>query len=191
MVSSYFFLAANVLQSAINHAFRRNILRAPLSNDHGQDYPVVQYGDDTIVILPTQAGQPNIMKDILEQYDAFVGLCINYGKPTMIPINVSDRTVQALAASTRYVVGKMPFTYLGLPLGTTKPSVQHLMPMFCRIERKVTANVTLMSYTGRVTCINSLLTSINTFILCALLNLIPRSWNTMKKLGDIISGTRR
>jgi hypothetical protein len=162
-----FVLAANVLQSATNHAFRRNILRAPLSNDHGQDYPVVQYGDDTIVNLPAQADQLNIMKDILEQYAASVGLCINYSKSTMIPINVSDGTIQALADSIGYVVWKMPFTYLGLPLGITKPSVQDLMPMFYRTERKVTANFTLMSYTGRVTYINSLLTSIATLTMCS------------------------
>jgi hypothetical protein len=65
----------------------------------------------------------------------------------VISINVNDGTVQALASSIGCVVGKIPFTYLGLPLGTTKPSVQDLMPMVCRIERKVSANFTLMSAT--------------------------------------------
>jgi hypothetical protein len=62
----------------------------------------------------------------------------------------------------------MPFTYLGLPLGTTKPTIQDLMPLVDQIERKVSASFMLMSYSGKVTLINSLLTSILTFSMCSL-----------------------
>jgi hypothetical protein len=34
----------------------------------------------------------------------------------------------------------IPFTYLGLPLGITKPTMHDLMPLVDRIERKMTAN---------------------------------------------------
>jgi hypothetical protein len=61
----------------------------------------------------------------------------------------------------------MPFTYLGLPLGTTKPIVQDLMPLVDRIERRVSATFMLMSYSGKVLLINSLLTSIATFTMCS------------------------
>ena len=66
------------------------------------------------------------------------------------------------------VIGSMPFTYLGLPLGTTKPTVYDLMPLVDRIERAISANFMMMSYSGRVTMINTLLTSIATFLMCAL-----------------------
>ena len=62
----------------------------------------------------------------------------------------------------------MPFTYLGLPLGTTKPSVLDLMPLVDRIERKMTANFMMLTYSGRVTVINSLLSSIAMFTMCSL-----------------------
>ena len=37
--------------------------------------------------------------------------------------------------------GSMPFTHLGLPLGTKKATVLELMPLVNRIERKLTANL--------------------------------------------------
>ena len=89
----------------------------------------------------------------------------------------------------------MPFTYLGLPLGTTKPTVQDLMPLVDRIERKMTANFMMMSYSGRVSVINSPLTSVATFSMCALklpskvldhINKIRRHclWNKKTEDGD-------
>jgi hypothetical protein len=39
----------------------------------------------------------------------------------MIPINVLHEDMVILAEEFGCQIGSMPFTYLGLPLGTTKP----------------------------------------------------------------------
>ena len=132
------------------------------------DFPVVQYADDTIVIMPACPEQITVMKDILDTYAQSTGLHINYHKSVMIPINLSEEAAQSTAALSGCDIGKMPFTYLGLPLGTTRPTVQDLMPLVDRIERSLTANFMMMSYSGRTSVINSLLTSIATFSMCAL-----------------------
>jgi hypothetical protein len=54
----------------------------------------------------------------------------------------------------------MPFTYLGLPMGTTKPTVTDLMPLVDRIERKVTTSTLLLSYAGKLAYVNAILSSI-------------------------------
>jgi hypothetical protein len=46
-----FVLAADLLQSAINKACHDGTLRAPFSPDYGMDFPVIQYADDTLVIM--------------------------------------------------------------------------------------------------------------------------------------------
>jgi hypothetical protein len=46
-----FVLAADLLQSAINKAFLDGTLRAPFPPDYGMDFPVIQYADDTLVIM--------------------------------------------------------------------------------------------------------------------------------------------
>jgi hypothetical protein len=75
----------------------------------------------------------------------------------------------------------MPFTYRGLPLGTTKPSVQDLMPLVDRIEIRLAATFMLMSYSGKVSLINSLLTSIATFTMCSI-QLHPKILEHIEKI---------
>ena len=163
-----FVLAADLLQTAINKAFRDNILTAPIPPSNGMDYPVVQYADDTILVMPACVHQLLAMKEILNKYVASTGLHINFHKSSMIPLNLSDASAQNLAAAFQCSIGQMPFTYLGLPMGTTKPTVLDLMPLVDRIERKLSANFMMMAYSGRVTLINSLLTSIAMFTMCSI-----------------------
>jgi hypothetical protein len=66
--SLIFVLAADLLQSAINKAFRQGLLKAPFSPDFGADIPIIQYADDTLIIMPADTEQIRIMKEILEQY---------------------------------------------------------------------------------------------------------------------------
>jgi hypothetical protein len=62
----------------------------------------------------------------------------------------------------------MSFTCLGLPLGSTKPTVMELMPFVDRIERSMSATFMVMTYNGKVRAINSLLSSIDIFVMCSL-----------------------
>jgi retron-type reverse transcriptase len=144
-----FVLAANLLQSVINKAFREGLLKAPFTPDYGMDYPIVQYANDTLIIMPAEQDQVIVMKEILERYANSTGLKINFHKSSMIPINLSDINAQRIAALIGCNIASMPFTYLGLPLGTTKPSIQDLMPLVDRIERRVSATFMLMSYSGK------------------------------------------
>jgi hypothetical protein len=92
----------------------------------------------------------------------------NFHKSSVVPINISATIASDIADSLGCKIAFMPFIYLGLPLGSTKPSVQVLMPLVDRIERRVSATFMLMSYSGKVSLINSLLTSIATFTMCSI-----------------------
>jgi hypothetical protein len=144
------------------------------------DFPVVQYAYDTLVIFPADIEQVLVMKNILEKYATSTGLKINFHKSSMIPINLGEDSAAAIADLLGCKCASMPFTHLGLPLGTTKPTVQDLIPLV-RIERRVSATFMLMSYSGRVTLINSLLTSIATFTMCSL-QLHPRILEHIEKI---------
>jgi hypothetical protein len=132
------------------------------------DYPIVQYADDTLIIMPACPLQVAAMKNILESYALSTGLKINFHKSSLIPINFNNNSAQDMAGLLGCNVASMPFTYLGLPLGTTKPTVYDLMPLVDRIERRVSATFMMMSYSGRVTLVNSLISSIATFAMCSI-----------------------
>jgi hypothetical protein len=59
-----FVLAADLLQAAINDAFRRGLIHKPIPTSD-QDYPVIQYANDTIVFLPADTVQAENMKQLL------------------------------------------------------------------------------------------------------------------------------
>lgn len=71
-----------------------------------------------------------------------------------------------MAAAIGCQVGEMPFTYLGLPLGTTRPTIQEYLPLMNRIERMMMGINRLLSYTGRLIMVNSVLSALPTFYLC-------------------------
>ena len=60
-----FVLAADLLQSIINKAKERGILNLPLDLQHSTDYPIVQYVDDTLIIMEASARQLITLKGLL------------------------------------------------------------------------------------------------------------------------------
>lgn len=89
----------------------------------------------------------------------------------------------------------MPFTDLGLPLETTRPIVQDLLPLVCRAERKITATMNLPSYASKLSLLNSLITSLAIYAMCTIkihpqilaqLDKIRRFclWNKKTESGD-------
>jgi hypothetical protein len=50
-----FVLAADFLQSIVNKAWHMSILKHPICEDFGSNFPIVQYADDTLLILLASA----------------------------------------------------------------------------------------------------------------------------------------
>ena len=129
---------------------------------------MIQYADDTIIILPACPNQARTIKDILSDYAASIGLKINFHKSTSIPINCAADCYNDIASIFSCKVGSMPFTYLGLPHRITKPTVQDLMPLVCTMERRMPSTLALMSYGAKLSLLNTMITSLTIFALCTL-----------------------
>lgn len=85
-----------------------------------------------------------------------------------MPINLSDAKTVHLAHTFGCAVGSMPFTYLGLPLGTTKPTLQDFSPMLTIIENRLFVVSKFLSYHGRLILVNSVMNALPTFYMCTL-----------------------
>jgi hypothetical protein len=163
-----FVSTAEILQYAINDAWQRGIISLPIDNDFGQKFPIIQYADDTLLIMPACINQLANLKDILNQFSDATGLKVNYNKTYLVPINISKEEAQTLAASFGCKVESLPFTYLGLPLGTTKPSVDDLMPLVSRLDKRLSGISSMLSYTGRLTLLNTTLNAIPMYAMCTI-----------------------
>jgi hypothetical protein len=147
----------------INNQFRLGNLNAPIPIPN-HDFPVIQYADDTIVVMEACPTQVTILKNMINLFAEATGLTVNFQKSNMIPINCSDEVAVNLAGILECQIATMPFTYLGLPLGTTKPTVQDLSPLLDSIERRLNACSRFLSYAGRLTYVDSVLSALQPFI---------------------------
>jgi hypothetical protein len=86
----------------------------------------------------------------------------------MYSINVPQDKMIRLAGTFGCDIGSTPFTYLSLPMGTTKPRMEDLTPMMDRVECMLSACSTWLSYTSRLQMINSAITPITTHAICTL-----------------------
>lgn len=126
------------------------------------------YADDTIVILPAVEEQLIALKNMLQVFQASTGLKVNFGKSSMVPLNVDESEASRLAGILGCKLGDLPFTYLGLPLGTTRPRIQDLMPLVDGLERRLSASSSMLNQGSRLQLLTSVLTSMPIYFLCTL-----------------------
>jgi hypothetical protein len=160
--------AAELLQCVINHAWQIGDLSLPLDNSFGLDFPIIQYADDTLIILLACPVQLMNLQSLLEQFSASTGLFINYSKSYMLPINISSDRCLHLATIFGCVPESLPFTYLGLPMGTTKPKMDNLIGILQRIDRRLVGIADTLSYDGRLTVVKSVIAAIPNYGMCIL-----------------------
>jgi hypothetical protein len=62
-----FSIVADLIQCAINHEYQLGRLVPPFPQNADLPFPVVQYADDTIIVMQGEEQQLLILKDILQK----------------------------------------------------------------------------------------------------------------------------
>jgi hypothetical protein len=86
-----FLLVADVLQSMVKKAGAT--IRHSLADEA---CPVLQYADDTLILLRATEEDVSHLKQCLDQFAEVTGLKINFHKSTMVPMHVSEGMVGRL-----------------------------------------------------------------------------------------------
>jgi hypothetical protein len=84
-----FVLAADLLQSVINKAKTQNLLKLPIPLQYTNDFPIIQYADETLLVMEACNIQLLALKALLHTFGESIGLKVNYAKSIMVPINTS------------------------------------------------------------------------------------------------------
>jgi hypothetical protein len=88
-ISPYLFiLVADLLQVLIR---KSQLVRHPIVERAG--CPVLQYADDTLLLVKGELEDIQILRMILDQFASATGLQINYNKSTAVPIHMSEENV--------------------------------------------------------------------------------------------------
>jgi hypothetical protein len=115
--------------------------------------------------LPKIAFSP---QTLLNSFANSTGLHVNYQKPNIYPINVSNERMDILAKTLNCKIGTYPFTYLELLMGITKPRIDSFLPLIQKIEKRLSTTSLFLSQAGRLQTVNAVFTSLSTFYLCTL-----------------------
>lgn len=86
----------------------------------------------------------------------------------MLPINISDDKLDHLARTFSCSKGNFPFTYLGLPLGRTKPKIQDFLPLISKCERMLGGISSMLNQAGKLQITNAVFLALPTYYMCSL-----------------------
>ena len=95
------------------------ILNLPIPLSSNRDFRILQYANDTLIILEGNVNKLLFLKALLNSFSASTRLKINFQKSMMVSINISEEKLDHLARTFGCDEGSLPFTFLGLPLGIT------------------------------------------------------------------------
>jgi hypothetical protein len=136
-------------------------LPIPLGND--QDFPILQYADDTLIFMQGDTDQLIHLKNLLNKFGESTGLKVNYDKSFMVPINLQDQKFDELATTFGCSKGSLPFTYLGLPLSIARPTVADFWTLVTKCERRLVSVSSFLNQVGRLELTNAVFTALPTF----------------------------
>jgi len=105
-----FILAADFLQTLLNSAKVRGLLTLPVPTFNHNDFPILQYADDTLIFLEGDARQLFFLKSLLNSFADSTGLKVNYNKSLMVPVNIAEERFDILANTFGCTKGSLPFT---------------------------------------------------------------------------------
>lgn len=163
-----FAIGADILQSIVNKGHQRGIFKLSIPIIGDQNFPIVQYADDTLLFMQASGKQLLALKALLNTVALSTGLKVNFSKSCLIPLNLDEDKADFLAKTFGCALGTLPFTYLGLPLSCSKPKVVDFSPLTDRIERRLVATSSFLSYGDRLTLVNSVLSAMPIYYMCSL-----------------------
>jgi hypothetical protein len=100
-----FVLAADILQSIVNKAKDICLLELLLQGQRDVDFPMIQYVNDTLLIMEACQKQLFVLKALLQLIGDSTGLNVNYAKSNIYPINISTEKMDILFKTFSYRIG--------------------------------------------------------------------------------------
>jgi hypothetical protein len=82
-----FVLTADLLQSIVNKAKDLGLLKLPIPLQYSNDFPILQYADDTLIVLEGRGRQLFALKALLNSFALSTRLKVNFAM-SLIPINL-------------------------------------------------------------------------------------------------------
>ncbi|GKU90659.1 hypothetical protein SLEP1_g4626 [Rubroshorea leprosula] len=159
-----FLIIAEGLNGLVTEAIKNGKLEGVEVGNRSFSISHLQYADDTILF--GKATEENVwaMKGILRAFELVSGLKINFNKSQLVGIGVEDDWLNKMSWVLCCKKGTLPFKYLSITIGGSCKRFAFWKPMVDIFERKLaTWKGRYLSLGGRITLINSVLSSLPVF----------------------------
>ncbi|XP_058741746.1 uncharacterized protein LOC131614136 [Vicia villosa] len=122
---------------------------------------ILHFANDTIILGNGDIHDLWGLKSILRGFELMSGLKVNFGKSSILGVNLSSRIIAMSSAFLNCVIGVMPFKFLGVMVGGNPRKVGMWKDVLNDVRRRLDKwRGRFLSMGGRVTLINSILNSI-------------------------------
>jgi len=129
-------------------------------------FTMLQFADDTIFVCKAKTQNIVVLKSILICFEIASGLKVNFNKSKLGSMGVQDNMVQRFSTILNCSVMKVPFKYLGIPVGENHRRKDFWQDMVTKIRKRLAVwKGKYISFVGRVTLLNSVLSSIPLYYL--------------------------
>ncbi|GAU17363.1 hypothetical protein TSUD_232390 [Trifolium subterraneum] len=126
----------------------------------------LQFADDTLLIGAKSWANIRTLKAVLILFESISGLKVNFHKSILFGVNVNISWLHAAASVLRCKHGRLPFLYLGLPIGGDSRKLQFWSPLVNRIRDRLSGwKCKNLSIGGRLILLKSVLSSIPVYFL--------------------------
>ncbi|CAJ2670830.1 unnamed protein product [Trifolium pratense] len=124
-------------------------------------FHTLQFADDTIIVGEGNWDNLWTIKTVLRSFEMVSGLKVNFFKSKLYGINLDDSFLNAASSFLHCGVETIPFRFLGIPVGANPRRRATWNPIIQSMEKRLCGwNGRLLSIGGRVTLINSVLSSL-------------------------------
>jgi hypothetical protein len=131
---------------------------------------VLEYADDTIILVRGELEDASRLKHLLDMFSAATDLAINFGKSTVTPMHIQREHFLEMLQVLQCREGTFPQVYLGLPLSNVKLRLLAFTPPIAKADLYLAGwKATLLSTAGRVVLINSVLDGLPTYAMGGLM----------------------
>ncbi|GJR52184.1 RNA-directed DNA polymerase, eukaryota [Tanacetum coccineum] len=152
-----FIIVVEALNVALIEARSKGIFKGVQVSPHSTPITHLQFADDALFL--GEWSELNVMNliRILRCFNMASGLKINLSKSKVLGVGVNPEEVSRLAQKINCMEDKLPFTYLGLPIGSSMRNVENWNPIIQKFHNRLSDwKAKNMSMGGRVTLIKFL-----------------------------------
>nr|XP_043616324.1 uncharacterized protein LOC122588274 [Erigeron canadensis] len=164
MAPFLFIIAIEGLHIAIDNLARNGLFESAKINQISVSH--LFYADDVMIVGEWSENNLVNISNALRFFYGISGLKINFEKSTVIGVGVHQDNVSHLANYIGCKAEKLPFKYLGIPIGASSKRISTWEPIISKFQKRLTGRkANLMSIGGRSTLISSVLGSLGNYFL--------------------------